>query len=706
MKNKLLLNSFLVFVISSFGFAQEFKCGLNSKLAKLYAENPQLEKDHEALFKNGFSERKKENGEKEVIFTIPIVFHILHYDGSENITDDQVYNQMAILNRDYRLLNADTADVIPEFKGIYADIGIEFKLAAIDPYGNCTNGIEHIYTHETFNGDDNSKLHQWYRSHYLNVWVVDRMENGVAGYAYYPTAVDGSGFFRDGVIILNNYIGSIGTSNLNSSRALTHEIGHYLGLSHPWGSTNNPGVGCGDDGIADTPITKGSNLVCNLALSQCTQGVIENVQNYMDYSYCSRMFTLDQKSAMRNILQGISANRDQLITDSTHHLTGIDLTTPPLCTPIAYFMSNYKRVCKGQTIQFTDRSYNGVVSSREWSFADGNASSLTSTNPTVTFNTPGYKTIRLVVSNATGSDTVTWENGIYVAEDWADNTGPGSFDLNNVEQRYIFQVDNPEQNDGNFEYISQNGFGNSGCFRLDNFKDVSGANLYSNLYFYNDRLGGTLDALISPSFDLSHTTNVEVSFKYAYATNAINESDISEVLKVYSSRNCGQSWTLRKTLSGADLVSAGSFGYQRFAPENDNFWRTASFVYAASDLDVKTRFKFEFTASDFSNNLYLDDINVSGILGLPENNSFTTFEVYPNPSEGKDAFYVEFTANEASVFTMTNAFGQEISRVEAPVSGQKETIQLLPSTVLSAGCYFVTKTTQQGVQVKKVLVIK
>ena len=192
---------FSVFVCANYYYAQ-FKCGANQKLQQLYQNDPQLMLDQEQLLMSHYRIQEKDN-DTMVIFTIPIVFHVIHYNGAENISDEQIYDQVAILNRDYRLLNQDTAQVINEFKSIYADVGIEFKLANIDPYGNCTNGIEHIYSHETFQGDDYSKLNQWYRSNYLNVWVVDQMENGVAGYAYYPTAVDGSGFWRDGIIILH-----------------------------------------------------------------------------------------------------------------------------------------------------------------------------------------------------------------------------------------------------------------------------------------------------------------------------------------------------------------------------------------------------------------------------------------------------------------------------------------------------------------------
>ena len=54
---------------------------------------------------------------------------------------------------------------------------------------------------------------------------------------------------------------------------------------------NDPGVACGDDGVQDTPITKGHSSCNNVYDSVCT-GAIENVQNFMEFSYCIKMFTL------------------------------------------------------------------------------------------------------------------------------------------------------------------------------------------------------------------------------------------------------------------------------------------------------------------------------------------------------------------------------------------------------------------------------
>ncbi len=676
----------------------QFRCGANEKLVQL-SKDPAFVRDQEELLKKNY--RLQEKGDDTmVVFSIPIVFHIIHYNGAENITDEQIYDQVNILNRDFRLLNDDTSEVVNSFKSVYSDVGIEFKLANIDPYGNCTNGIEHIYSHETFQGDDYSKLNQWYRSNYLNVWVVDQMENGVAGYAYYPTAVDGSGFWRDGIIILHNYIGSIGTSNLNNSRALTHEIGHYLGLAHPWGSTNEPGVSCGDDGIPDTPVTRGSDLNCNLALSQCQVGVIENVQNYMDYSYCSVMFTKDQATAMRNILQGISGNRNQLINDTTALVTGIHQVAQ-LCKPIAYGYANKTLVCPGEPVTFYDRSFNGVVSERVWHFDDGVANSTTAANPIVTFSTPGYKNIKLMVSNGAGQDSVIYQNMIFVSPNWPDFVGPVNIDFDAASNLPLL-TENPENNYARFQKVNGVGINQSTALKLGNHMNTANALPFTPNSFYYNRLGGTQDAYVTPAFDLNTTTAVEVTFDYAYATNAENEADITEKLVVLSSRNCGLTWIPRKTVTGTELLTAGNYGYNPFTPTSNLMWKTASFSYPLTGQDQLVRFKFLFTASDFSNNLYIDNIRINGVLQSTQNDEIK-LSVYPNPFDlnKEDDIHIESDRSIERI-TMTNQIGQQMNSITSHFINSNHWTLRFDQKILP-GVYFIQIHTSEGILTKSLV---
>ncbi|MFM9004268.1 MAG: M43 family zinc metalloprotease, partial [Flavobacteriales bacterium] len=193
------------------------------------------------------------------IYTIPVVFHIVHNNGTENIDNTQIYDAVNILNRDFRLQNADTMSIVDAFDQLAADIGIEFRLATKDPNGNCTNGITRTVSDLTYLGDDQVKdLIMWPRNKYLNVWVC-QAANGAAGYTNLPENVAGIwGAGNDGIMMRSDYIGSIGTSTTSRSRTLTHEVGHWLNLMHTWGDSNEPGLASNcdmDDEVDDTPNT-------------------------------------------------------------------------------------------------------------------------------------------------------------------------------------------------------------------------------------------------------------------------------------------------------------------------------------------------------------------------------------------------------------------------------------------------------------------
>ena len=47
--------------------------------------------------------------------TIPVVVHVVYRTGSENISDAQVQSQIAVLNEDFRRLNADAMNTLSQF---------------------------------------------------------------------------------------------------------------------------------------------------------------------------------------------------------------------------------------------------------------------------------------------------------------------------------------------------------------------------------------------------------------------------------------------------------------------------------------------------------------------------------------------------------------------------------------------------------------
>jgi len=259
-------------------------CGQH-KLLKNLLSNPGFLKMHLAEQKQLLNEENKKNGQaKGVVFQVPIVFHLVHNNGAEKIDRAQILDALAILNRDMRGQNPDTATVDSLFQGIIADNEIEFVLATKAPDGSCFSGITRTLTPLSYNlGDINGSDQvnavialndvyngNWPGDQYLNVFVCGAVGSGIAGYTYYPSNFFGNSM-ENGIWLRHDYCGSIGTGSVSSSRTFAHEVGHWLNLPHTWGSTNEPGLpsNCSsDDGVSDTPNTIGSRW-CNYNETTC-----------------------------------------------------------------------------------------------------------------------------------------------------------------------------------------------------------------------------------------------------------------------------------------------------------------------------------------------------------------------------------------------------------------------------------------------------
>ena len=300
------------------------------------------------------------------VYKIPIVFHVVYNNNSENIPDSVIYSQVDLLNACFRRKNTDTVDTRTEFLSLVGDTKIEFILPEIDPNGNPSNGITRTPTDiENFGGilpynssqtqeiidwlndslfynffrltkDSLGGINAWDPSEYLNVWIGDLRIyepyfNNFEELVYFALAsppydtttwsmstLELMAEFEEGVLV--HYI-SIGPNNptnfpppysnyngiANTGKTLVHEAGHFLGLRHIWGDGN-----CNyDDFIDDTPLASNSSqFTCNHFKNSCVdtingQNLPDMVENYMDYSTgdCQNSFTIGQKNLMRSEIE-------------------------------------------------------------------------------------------------------------------------------------------------------------------------------------------------------------------------------------------------------------------------------------------------------------------------------------------------------------------------------------------------------------------
>ncbi len=642
---------------------------------------------------------KKGDQQKGTIYTIPVVFHVMHFGGIENISDEQILNALAILNRDFRKQNADTATVHPDFQGMPADVEVEFKLATIAPNGQCFSGITRTFSPMSYQGDDGSEQVDaiiagnnvyngtWPGNKYMNVFICGEI-GGAAGYTYKPSTW-GATSMKNGIWILHDYVGAIGTGAVGTSRALTHEVGHWLNLDHTWGGNNNPGnaSSCNtDDNIQDTPNCIGVTS-CMINANTCNSDsnywgfdIRDNVENYMDYSYCSKMYTEGQRTRMRNALQVANTGRANVVSAANLAAVGATGTTY-LCK--ADFSADKVTVCAGSEVQFTDESYNAVsgwswqiTPSTGWAFASG--SSATSANPAIVFNTPGMYNVQLTATDGTNSDVEDKLSFIRVLgtpetlpywegfESYTSLSNLANWEVSNINNNNAFEL--------------ESAFGHTGtkCVKLSNFGQV----------------GPNIDQLVSTNIDLSgidtNNGSVTLSFRYAYRKRTASDY---EFLKVFITGNCGDNWAQRKTLGGNQL--SNQISSTAWAPSAQTDWVTVHMTNITENYfteNFRMRFRFE---GEGGNNFYLDDINIySGapsndlVVSSIEHQNLTDIALYPNPTDAD--LHLSFFSLSAGAATLklTDLTGKVVQSFPLFLQEGKNMV-VSQTSQLAAGSYLL-----------------
>lgn len=558
---------------------------------------------------------------------IPVVVHVIHNGGTENISDAQIISQIQVLNEDYRKIPFTNGD------GNGVDTEVQFCLANISPNGRCTNGIVRVQstltTHQTTQGEQMMALSHWDPTRYLNIYVVKIINGGgILGYASFP----GGPPEGDGIVMAHTAFGTLGTAIApnNLGRTTTHESGHWFGLYH----TFNNGCGtdtCTDgDYVCDTPPVASPNFGCPV-INSCSNDfpdINDQIENYLDYTNdaCKSMFTDGQRSRMHATLM---TERFNIWQYSNIWSTGCDSGYTPLpCPAVADFTSNGQTICVGNTVSFINRSLNNCTS-YQWYFPGGTPSSSTLVNPTVMYNTLGTYNVELVATNINGTDSVTFVNYISVVTPQVGQPLPFTegfetpvFPPNGI------TIDNPDAGITWEKDTVAVQYGGNGSAKINN--------LINTNY-------GQADALILPTLDLTSSTTPYLSFRWAYAKS---DPSYSDELSVQISTDCGVNFTQIFYRTGASMIT-GPTQATPYIPDSNTIWKLANInltAYATSDHAIIK----VINVTDGGNALYVDNINIDEVsVGVaeiidPEGN----INVYPNPSMGNVT--IEFNLLESS----------------------------------------------------------
>ena len=633
------------------------------KIAKLMHQGDSL---MSFLAANPMVERGQNN-----VHVIPVVVHVIYDNPVGNISDNQIHDALRVLNEDFRRRNADTVNTRATFRDRAADVEVEFRLATLDPSGNCTNGIIRIQSSLSNNANDNVKsLNIWPNTRYLNIWTVNTIDVGVTqgtvlGYAYRP--FPGQPGVNDGIVIRHDRMGTIGTSN-NAGRTLTHEVGHYLGLKHPF----DDGCFSGDD-IADTPPVSTPSFGCDLQRNSCNNdlpNLPDMIENYMDYANaeCQNIFTQGQKTYMKNILNNPSLRG---AVSSSQNLVQTGLLDNNKCLPVVNMYAPQTIFCVGEEVHFSDYSFAGGVTAREWKFPGGNPSVSNLENPKVTYAAHGVYDVELSLTNLAGTVTqvVSHKIAIRPSEALWGNWLQQSFE-NAWLPSTLWHVDDPAGSGRTFQQTQSAGLGDSYSARLLNGPEVAGRT-YS---------------IYSPTVDVRFSSSLNLKFDYAFARRQATDND---QLRVYVSPDCGKTWIIRRVFAPNFLVTAPDQPNGDFIPTQNDQWRNGSvFVGTFANSQDDIMFRWEFTSGG-GNHIYIDNINLEVTLNNEEIAlDASTPQLYPNPVERGNSVSLTGLPSKKGIYKIVDLSARVVLQENFDYPNNESLSIKIPNNI-AAGVYLI-----------------
>lgn len=243
-------------------------------------------------------------------------------------------------------------------------------------------------------------------------------------------------------------------------------------------------------------------------------------------------------------------------------------------------------------------------------------------------------------------------------------------------------VDNPD-NSTTWTKSTPGGFGNSShSAKMD---------------CYNYATTGEKDYLIIPPMDFSSSSSLSMTFNVAYRPY---NATYYEKLDVEISTDCGNSWTNVYSKQSTVLATA-SASTSAFTPTSSQ-WRTETInlnTYAGQ-ASVMARF---ICTNGYGNNLYIDDINISGTTGEIDKVDISKYiSIFPSPTNGNVYINISSAITEDVNLKVINALGEVVSE-KAKISSKEINLDLSENP---SGMYFIEVTSSEGMSIQKIMLNK
>lgn len=341
--------------------------------------------------------------------------------------------------------------------------------------------------------------------------------------------------------------------------------------------------------------------------------------------------------------------------------------------PEAIFEADATNICPNQVVTLVDKS-SGLPETYSWSFSPDNVTFVNGTDansssPQVVFNTEQIYSVSLEVDNEYGTSSATYND--YISFETASLPFYSNFEDGTLSSQSFYVVNTDHQ----VGWEAMPAAGNGGSIAAGmNIRDYFGV--------------GERDALITPPFDFSGFTNMDLEFEYAYAKYLQNFTDS---LIIYASTDCGETWD--RIFAGGD-DGTGSFATapllnEKFVPQVPEDWCGVGYGAECVTLSLadylgfdRVRIKFE-TYSQLGNNLYVDNIMLAPNVATHEATEESNIVLLPNPAH--DFLNIQ-NINQYSKIELFDIFGHLVMEQTNTKNQSEMNISL---TGLKSGVYMI-----------------
>lgn len=347
----------------------------------------------------------------------------------------------------------------------------------------------------------------------------------------------------------------------------------------------------------------------------------------------------------------------------------------PICTPMANALT---AICSADTFFFEDHSMlNHTGASWSWTFQGGQPATSTLRNPAVTFSGMGSHLVVLTVTDGNGQSdmdsmtvTLTGVTATSIATDFESSFPPNGYTT---------------AASGNLTWAQASGVGGYG-----------NSSTSSKCDNYNVDGGGT-SADMRAYVNLSSIQNAKVVFDVAYAEYGGQYTDTLEVLV---SSDCGLTLNRLYRKGGQTLATAPNVTANEFVP-NSTQWRTDTVDLSAyqgfSEVVVVFR-----SIGHFGQTMYVDNINVAGLVGVSAATSGDFAQLAPNPILAGESIVLRSNLDETFQVRIYDLQGKVLAQEWMLTNQQLDTGKL----GLAAGNYYYMISGSTLMERRKLTVLK